>query len=58
VTYNSVTLDGAEQPIKATVNSAFSLGWAPTLLTNFQIDGYGPKGANTVYMDNLTISRW
>jgi hypothetical protein len=58
VTYNSVTLDGVEQPINATVNSAFALGWAPTLLTNFQIDGYGTNGANTVYMDNLTISRW
>lgn len=58
VTYNSVTLDGVEQPINATVNSAFALGWAPTLLTNFQIDGYGAAGANTVYMDHLTISRW
>ena len=58
VNYSSVTLDGVEQQINATVNSAFSLGWAPTLLTNFQIDGYGANGANVVYMDQLTISRW
>lgn len=57
VTYNSVWLDGTEQQINATVNSAFALGWGPILLTNFQVDGYG-SGSDTVYIDNLTISRW
>lgn len=57
VTYNSVWLDGVEAKINATVPSAFSLGWTPTLLTNFQVDGIG-SGSNTVYLDNLTISRW
>ena len=57
VTYHSVWFDGAENPINATVPSSFALGWAPVLLTNFQVDGVG-SGSNTVYLDNLTISRW
>lgn len=57
VTYQSVWFDGAESQINATVPSAFALGWPPVLLTNFQIDGRG-SGSNTVYLDNLTISRW
>jgi hypothetical protein len=58
VTYQSVWLDGVEAKINATVPSAFALGWSPTLLTNFQIDGLNVNAANTVYMDKLTISRW
>jgi hypothetical protein len=58
VTYSSVVLDGVEQQINATVNSAFALGWAPTLLTNFQIDGSVVQGSSAVYIDQLTISRW
>lgn len=58
VTYKSVWLDGKEQPINATVPSAFDLGWDPTLLTNFQVDGLGAGGTSTVYLDELTISRW
>lgn len=58
VTYNTVWLDGLAMPINATVNSAFALGWAPILLTNFQIDGYGAKGAANVWVDNMTIYRW
>lgn len=57
VTYSAVTFDGARHPINATVLSAFALGWAPTLLTNFQIDGLG-SGSNTVYLSDLTITRW
>jgi Bacterial Ig domain len=57
VTYHSVWLDSKEQKIDAKVPSAFALGWGPVLLTNFQIDGLG-SGSNTVYLDNLTISRW
>jgi hypothetical protein len=57
VTYKSVWLDDVEQQINATVPSAFALGWGATLLTNFQIDGVG-NGANTVYLDKLTIYRW
>jgi hypothetical protein len=55
VTYSSVTLDGVEATINATVPSAFALGWNPTLLTNFQIDGLGASGSSTVYLDDLTI---
>lgn len=59
VTYQSVWLDGTEQDLNVTVPSAFALGWAPTLLTNFQVDGStSTSGAATIYMDNLTIYRW
>lgn len=57
VTYHSVWLDSVEAQINATVPSSFALGWTPSLLTNFQIDGAG-SGSNTVYLDKLTISRW
>ncbi len=59
VTYKSVWFDGAESMINATVPSAFALGWAPTLLTNFQVDGAtAATGSSTVYLDELTIYRW
>jgi hypothetical protein len=59
VTYNAVYLDGNQQPINATAFSAYALGWAPTLLTNFQVDGVSPGwGSATVLLDNLTIYRW
>jgi hypothetical protein len=57
ITYQAVWLDDVQQSINATVNSAFALGWAPSLLSNFQIDGVG-NGQVTLYMDNLTIYRW
>jgi hypothetical protein len=57
VTYQSVWLDGTEAKINATAPSSFTLGWGSTLLTNFQVDGVG-SGTNTVYLDNVTISRW
>ncbi len=58
ITYHSVWLDGAQQDINATVNSAFALGWGPTLTTNLQVDGLGSSGSPTLYLDNLTIYRW
>lgn len=58
ITYHAVWLDGLEEPINATVNSAFALGWAPTLLTNFQVDGLGSSGTSNVFLDNLKIYRW
>jgi hypothetical protein len=58
VTYHSVWFDYVEQPINETVFSEFSLGWAPLLLTNFQLDGYGSSGTVTAYLDNLTVYRW
>jgi hypothetical protein len=58
VTYKSVWLDGAKQDVNATVPSAFDLGWTPSLLTNFQVDGDGAGGKPTVYVDDLTIYRW
>jgi hypothetical protein len=58
VTYQSVWLDGVQQDINEKVPSAFSLGWQPTLQTQFQVDGYGGSGTTTVYLDNLVVYRW
>lgn len=58
VTYKAVWLDGVKETIDATVFSAHDLGWSPTLLTNFQIDGAGGSGKSTIYLDDLTIYRW
>jgi hypothetical protein len=59
VTYQSVALDGAVQTINAKVFSAFKLGWAPAIVTNFQVDGaLSGSGSSTVYLDNFTIYRW
>lgn len=57
VTYHTVWLDGVAQPINGTVYSAFALGWAPSLVTNFQVDGLG-SGSDTIYLDKLTVYRW
>jgi len=58
VTYKTVALDGQTMYINATALSAFTLGWGQTLLTNFQIDGYGTAGSANAWLDNLTIERW
>jgi hypothetical protein len=59
VTYKAVWFDGSESALNVTAPSAFALGWAPTLLTNFQIDGsLGSSGTAAAYLDDLTISRW
>lgn len=58
VTYKSVWLDNVESDLYVTVPSAFALGWSPTLLTNFQVDGFGGNGSSQVYLDNLTIYWW
>jgi len=58
VTYESIWLDNIESPVNVTVPSSFALGWGSVLLTNFQVDGLGTSGTNTVYLDNLTISSW
>jgi hypothetical protein len=58
VTYNSVALDGNVQNINATVPSSFALGWSPTLLTNFQVDGNGSSGSSNISLNNLSVYRW
>lgn len=58
VTYHSVTVDGNQQQINATAPSAYALGWAPVLLTNFQVDGLGGAGSVDIFMDNLVVYRW
>jgi hypothetical protein len=59
VTYHAVWLDGVEQDLNLTVFSGYELGWGPTILTNFQIDGdsSGTTWGN-VYLDELTVYRW
>jgi len=58
-TYKSVWFDGAQSVLNVTVPSAFALGWAPTILTNFQLDGsLASSGTATAYLDDLTIYRW
>jgi hypothetical protein len=59
VTYKSVWLDGKEQDLYKTVFSGYALGWAPTLLTNFQIDGATSGNTSSViYLDKMTVYRW
>jgi hypothetical protein len=58
VCYKSVWLDGAETDFYNIVPSAFALGWAQTMLTNFQIDGAAKNGGSVVYLDNFIIYRW
>jgi hypothetical protein len=58
ITYKSVWLDGAETVLNATAFGAADLGWGPVINTQFQVDGYGGSGSSTVYVDDLTISRW
>jgi hypothetical protein len=59
VTYKSVWLDGKEQDLYITAFSGFALGWGPSLLTNFQVDGSSSGSTSaTVYIDKMTIYRW
>ncbi len=57
INYHSVWLDGVETKLDATAVGAADLGWGPVVNTQFQVDGVG-SGTVTVYLDNLTISRW
>jgi len=58
VTYKGVWLDGVEHSLNITVLSAYALGWSPTLVTNFQVDGVGSSGSMTLYLDKLVVYRW
>jgi hypothetical protein len=57
VTYKYVWLDGVRYTLNHTVFAARALGWANSLITNFQIDGVG-SGTVTAYLDSLIIYRW
>jgi hypothetical protein len=57
ITYKSIWFDGAEIALNEQAFGAADLGWGPTIMTQFQVDGYGSSGTTTVYLDNLTISR-
>ena len=58
VTYKSLTFDGKTYGINRTILSAFALGWGKVLMANFQVDGFGSGGTNTIYMDSFTVQRW
>jgi hypothetical protein len=59
VTYHSVWLDGAEQDLNVTAFSGFSLGWGPSIVTNFQIDGNSSGTTwGDVYLDEISVYRW
>jgi hypothetical protein len=59
VTYHTVWLDGQQQNVNATVFSGYKLGWGPSLVTNFQIDGSSSGSTSgNVYLDELTVYRW
>lgn len=58
ITYQDVWFDGTKSSLNERAYGAADLGWGPTINTQFQVDGYGSSGVVTVYMDNLTISRW
>jgi hypothetical protein len=58
VTYHAVALDGSVSNINATVPSSFALGWTPSLLTNFEVDGRGASGSSDVYLNDLSVYRW
>lgn len=57
ISYKSVWLDGQEFPINENAFGGADLGWGPTIMTQFQVDGLG-SGHVTAYLENLTISRW
>lgn len=59
VTYKYAWLDGNRETIWATVPDAFRLGWGSEITTQFQVDGHNVgNGESTVYLDDVTISRW
>jgi hypothetical protein len=59
VTYHAVWFDGAEQALNATLFSGYELGWGPSVVTNFQIDGAssGTTSAQVV-LDHMIVYRW
>lgn len=59
VTYKSVWLDGQQQDLNLTVNSAFALGWAPAMVINVQLDGMNStSGSATIHLDNFVLYSW
>jgi hypothetical protein len=58
VTYKYVWLDGARSTLNVSAFAARSMGWGSSLSINFQVDGDGKSGTDTVYLDSLTLDRW
>jgi hypothetical protein len=57
ITYHDVWLDGTKYSINEKVFGKYDLGWGPVINTQFQVDGLG-SSHNTVYLANLSVSRW
>jgi hypothetical protein len=59
VTYKAVWLDGVEQQLNVTANSAFALGWGPSLNINFQVDSMtSTTSSSIIYLDKTTMYSW
>jgi hypothetical protein len=58
ITYGSTWLDGVETKLNSKVYGAADLGWGDVITTQFQVDGLGSSGKTTVYLNDLSISRW
>jgi hypothetical protein len=67
--YDAVALDGNVTKITSCTNpstgaavacqsTSRNLGWGPLIGPNFQIDGKGPGGAATAYVDDFTVFYW
>ena len=67
--YDAVALDGNVTPITkctyastgaavACQSTALSLGWGGVIGPNFQLDGSGPGGTATAYVDDFTVFYW
>lgn len=59
VTYQSIALDGVSQSINKKAFAGFALGWAPTILTNLQVDGgTSYSSGSNIFIDSLNVSYW
>jgi hypothetical protein len=67
--YDAVALDGNVTQITSCKNASTGAslacastpsnpGWGALIGPNFQIDGTGPGGAATAYVDNFTVFYW
>jgi major membrane immunogen (membrane-anchored lipoprotein) len=53
--YKSITLNGVTSTLNATYAPGSAPGWNGVVV-NFQLDGNYKQSANTVYLDNLTVT--
>jgi len=60
LTYDWVALNGqVSRFVGATAPAARAMGWGKNVVqTQFQLDGLGAGGSNTVYATNMNLARW